>query len=206
MINYTEFLFELVNSDRPSEYFEQIKHDNLISYLPELNSLINCIHDPVWHPEGDVWIHTLMVIDAAASLRHNFISDYDKCSFMLGALCHDLGKPYTTEYTDGRLRSLMHDQTGTIPTRILLNRLDIDEFMIDKVISYVQNHLIPIQLYKNQQNVSDKAILKLQSRIHIPDLVQLTRADHWGRTDYDAINRKCKSADWLLTRYNKIIH
>ena len=63
--------------------------------LPEMLPLIGCEQEPEWHPEGDVWIHTLMVIDRARESN----DDLDRprlLTVMLGAVCHDLGKPATT--------------------------------------------------------------------------------------------------------------
>ena len=84
--------------------------------LPELRPLVGCEQEPEWHPEGDVWVHTLMVIDEAR--RAN--GDLDRprlITVMLGAVCHDLGKPATTAFIDGRIRSLDHEQAGVEPTR-----------------------------------------------------------------------------------------
>lgn len=192
-------------SAKPSLDLENLRKINLIGYYPELNSLIGCIHDPIWHPEGDVWTHTLMVMDSAAELRESFSETKDKFAFMLGALCHDLGKPYANDYRDSRVRSIMHDQFGVFPTRSLLKKINItDQGICNKVESYVLNHLIPMQLYKSNGKVSDKAIKKLQERIHIPDLAQLTRADHWGRIDDEATTKTCPPADFILERYNQI--
>ena len=71
---------------------------------PELKALVGCPQEPEWHPEGDVWVHTLMVVDQARAR----IDDLDRgpaVAMMLGALCHDLGKPATTAVIDGRIRS-----------------------------------------------------------------------------------------------------
>src|SRR5690606_10395458 len=79
--------------------------------LPELEPLVGCPQEPEWHPEGDVWTHTLLVVDEAR--RRN--GDLDRprlASVMLGAVCHDLGKPATTAVVDGRIRSLGHEEAG----------------------------------------------------------------------------------------------
>jgi tRNA nucleotidyltransferase (CCA-adding enzyme) len=205
MINVIEMLNFLEFSNKPSEYFQKLKYENNVGQFPELNSLIGCLHEPFWHSEGDVWIHTLMVVDVAAEIRHNFTTQTDRIAFMLGALCHDFGKPYTNQYDKGKIRSIMHDQYGEVPTDTFLSKLNISDYSIrDKVQSYVRHHLIPMQLYKSEGRVSDKAIRKLQDKIHIPDLVLLTRADHWGRNDEEAIKKLCPAADYLLDRFIKL--
>ena len=83
--------------------------------LPELRPLVGCPQDPEWHPEGDVWVHTLLVMDQARAAN----GDLDRprlTAVMLGAVCHDLGKPATTALIDGRLRSPNHEQAGVAPT------------------------------------------------------------------------------------------
>lgn len=203
MFIINELLIELFESQKPSEFLTYLRHENIIGRIPELNALIGCIQEPLWHPEGDVWTHTLLVVDVAAELRNYFTDITEKHAFMLGALCHDFGKPYTNNYDNGKIRSLMHDQYGFLPASKFLSRFDLPSAVCDKAHLYISKHLVPMQLYKNRGQVSLSAIRRLQSKIHIPDLVQLTRADHWGRTDEDSINRVCRSADWLLERYKE---
>lgn len=67
--------------------------------FPELQALMGCPQDKIWHPEGDVWTHTIMVVEEAAKLRtgdreHDLV-------LMFAALCHDLGKPATTTFEVG---------------------------------------------------------------------------------------------------------
>ncbi|MBS1787256.1 MAG: CCA tRNA nucleotidyltransferase [Acidobacteria bacterium] len=63
---------------------------------PELHALSGCPQDPAVHPEGDVFIHTGMVLDEARKLIDD-LSRPKQLAVMLGALCHDLGKPATTK-------------------------------------------------------------------------------------------------------------
>src|SRR5207253_7912456 len=89
---------------------------NVIDQLfPELRSLVGCPQEPEWHPEGDVWTHTLQAVDEAAKL----IGDLPKpqqLTVMLAVLFHDLGKPSTTEMINGRIRSFNHEEAGYAPT------------------------------------------------------------------------------------------
>ncbi len=81
---------------------------------PELHALIECPQDPEWHPEGDVWIHTLMVVDGARQ-RIDDLPMPKQNAVMLGALLHDVGKPSTTAFEDGRIRSRGHEAAGVPP-------------------------------------------------------------------------------------------
>src|SRR4030095_14588436 len=90
-----EFEKLLLQAERPSIGFSYARELGVIhQLLPEMESLYDCPQDSEWHPEGDVWVHTLMVIDQARTLN----SDCDRprlATIMLGAVCHDLGKPAT---------------------------------------------------------------------------------------------------------------
>lgn len=198
-----ETVKQLMQSEKPSSYFHYLKSKNKISLFPELLALAITPQDTIWHPEGNVWTHTLMVIDVAAEFRETFENENEQLAFMLGALCHDFGKPYTTIAKDGRLKSPMHDFMGLLPTKNYLIRLGISE-LYEKVAVYVLEHLKPIQLYKNRQRVTDAAIIRLSKRIDIMNLYKLGAADHWGRTDYEAKNRLYPAGDWLLNKYLSI--
>ncbi|MFT3745831.1 MAG: HDIG domain-containing protein [Pyrinomonadaceae bacterium] len=92
--------------------------------FPEMQALVGVPQEPAWHPEGDVDVHTLMVVDEARKL----IDDLDharKIAVMVGALAHDFGKPPTTEFVDGRIRSRGHDEAGVEPTLRFLDTLGI---------------------------------------------------------------------------------
>ena len=115
----------LLGAERPSVGFALALELGVVDrLLPELRPLVGCDQEPEWHPEGDVWTHTLMVIDQARRLN----GDLDRpglITVMLGAVCHDLGKPSTTALIDGRIRSLNHEEAGVAPTLALLDRLNI---------------------------------------------------------------------------------
>jgi tRNA nucleotidyltransferase (CCA-adding enzyme) len=160
--------------------------------------LIGCEQEPEWHPEGDVWTHTLMVIDRARALN----GDLDRprlLTVMLGAVCHDLGKPATTAFIDGRIRSLDHEQAGVEPTLSLLDRLNvhtIDSFDArHQVVGLVAHHLKPGMLHK-AGNVGDGAFRRLAQKVDLELLARLARADCLGRTGtFD-----CSAMDWFLAR------
>lgn len=205
-MNFYKNLYNfLIYENNPSEYLVFLKNKGFISNIPELQYLIGTPQDPIWHPEGDVWQHTLMVIDNAAVFRDEFYYQDDFAALMLGALCHDLGKPYTTYWDRGKWRSPKHDLIGLIPTTSLLNKIGVDDNISKKVLSYVLEHLHPMQLYKAKDNLSKQAIIKLNERISIPDLILLSIADHFGRTTEDAINKEAPHCQWLVSKYIEII-
>ncbi len=171
----------------------------LRALFPEVQALIGCAQEPEWHPEGDVWVHTLLVVDEAARLaRQDALDDDETLRLVLSALCHDLGKPATTELDDGRIRSKDHEAQGEPPTRALLARAGAPHDVTDDVVALVREHLKPFHLFK--ERASDAAVRRLALRVPLPMLVRLARADHLGRTTSDALAREDRAGDWLLQK------
>lgn len=184
----------------PSAGLRVLERTNALRALfPEVAALIGCAQEADWHPEGDVWTHTLLVVDEAARLaRHDGLDDAEALRLVLAALCHDLGKPATTSFQDGRLRSKDHEAQGEAPTRALLARAGAPLDLVDDVVALVREHLKPFHLFKEQ--ASDAAVRRLALRVPLPRLVRLARADHLGRTTEDALAQDDPAGDWLLER------
>ncbi len=189
----------LLQAARPSIGFALALDLGAIDRLfPELRPLVGCEQEPEWHPEGDVWTHTLMVIDQTRALN----GDVDRprlITLMLGAVCHDLGKPPTTAVIDGRIRSLDHEQAGVEPALALLDRLNvhsIDGFDVrGQVIGLVAHHLKPGMFHK-AGNVGDGAFRRLAQKVDLELLARLARADCLGRSGgFD-----CSAMDWFIDR------
>lgn len=169
--------------------------------FPELATLVGCPQDPEWHPEGDVWTHTLLVIDRARALALAAGLDRPRTLAVLyGAVCHDLGKPLTTAFIDGRLRSPNHEPLGVPPAEAFLDRVhvhSIDGFDVRaQVLGMVQHHLAPGMWHKASSPVGDGAFRRLARKVDLELLALLARADCEGRTGaFD-----CTAMDWFLER------
>ena len=119
---------KLLFANRPSIGFALALDLGAVDKLfPELRALVGCAQEPEWHPEGDVWVHTLQVIDQAR-LRIDDLSRPERIAVMLGAVCHDFGKPATTAFIDGRIRSMDHEEQGVAPATAFLDRLNVQSF------------------------------------------------------------------------------
>ena len=92
----------LLKAPRPSVFFETLgQMEQLGVWFPEVQALIGVPQEPKFHPEGDVWNHTVLVLDRAAALRAQ--AEHPR-ELMFAALCHDFGKPDTTRRDDtGRI-------------------------------------------------------------------------------------------------------
>jgi tRNA nucleotidyltransferase (CCA-adding enzyme) len=196
---FEEFKKLLLQSAKPSLGFELLKTLGILKYFPELEALIGCIQEFEYHPEGDVWIHTLMAIDEMVQLKTN--DNFRDLYLMLAVLCHDFGKPATTQCVKGKIISHKHEKEGVKPTQSFLNRLTYDKKLIEKVIPLVENHLAPFQLYRDDS--SKKAIKRLAKRVNIEDLCLVAQADCKGRTIKD--KSQCDEAvHWLLTQAQEL--
>jgi tRNA nucleotidyltransferase (CCA-adding enzyme) len=185
---------------RPSIGFQLALDLGVIERVfPEIHALVGCQQEPEWHPEGDVWIHTLLVIDQARTR----IDDLDRARqivVMLGAVCHDLGKPLTTACIDGRIRSIDHEQAGVAPSVAVLDRLNIhsiDGYDVRKqVLGIVAHHLKPGMFRQSPTPVSDGAFRRLAEKVDLEMLARVAKSDCLGRTGYF----DCSAMDWFLER------
>ena len=152
--------------------------------FPELDALVGCPQEPEWHPEGDVWVHTLLVVDQAR-MRIDDLDHPRQVALMLGALCHDLGKPPTTAFIDGRIRSLDHEEQGVGPSIALLDRLNVHSLqgfdVRREVLGMVANHLKPGMFAKAQPPVGDGAYRRLAQKVDLELLARVAKADCEGR-------------------------
>ena len=151
-----------------------------IRYFPELEALVGCAQDPHWHPEGDVWNHTCLCLDAFA--RHRTGDPDEDLVVGLAVLCHDFGKPATTRWdpVKKRLRSLGHDEAGVGPTLSFLRRLTNEERLLREVPPLVQCHMRPFAMWKDR--AGDAAIRRLAVKVgRIDRLLRVAQADDAGR-------------------------
>ena len=131
----------LLKADRPSIFFESLRAmDQLDVWFPELKQTIGLEQDPVFHPEGDVWTHTMEVIDRAAAFRDRVSGPY---RFMLLALTHDLGKIVTTEVVKGRIHAYEHETKGMPLVEAFMERLIGEKDVKNYVYNMVPLHMRP---------------------------------------------------------------
>jgi tRNA nucleotidyltransferase (CCA-adding enzyme) len=177
----------LLKARRPSLGLALMKAwDMLAAIAPELLPLEATPQDAEWHPEGDVWTHTLQVVDEARALLADLDDDRPRqLATMLGALCHDLGKPATTRFEDGRIRSRGHEDAGLPPTISLLDLWNVHTLLgydvRTQVLGLVAHHLKPGQLYDERDRVGDGAIRRLARKCEPDLLYRVAKADCLGR-------------------------
>lgn len=178
----------LLKSRKPSVGLEAVKNLDVAKYLhPELTALMDCPQEPEWHPEGDVWTHSCMVTDVASEIvRRENLADDSAWTTLLGALCHDFGKPATTRKDpDGRIRSQYHSEKGARPASSFLKILRVNEDTEKKVCNLVLEHLNPLYLYKHRDEIRPATVRRLAVRLFpasFDELLYVAEADYFGRT------------------------
>jgi tRNA nucleotidyltransferase (CCA-adding enzyme) len=201
---WAEFEKLLLLAARPSLGFAFARETGIVARLvPEMEALAGCAQEPEWHPEGDVWTHTLMVIDEARR-RIDDLPRSAKIAVMLGAVCHDFGKPATTAFFDGRIRSHNHEEAGVAPARALLDRLNVHAIdgrdVRAQVFGLTAHHLKPGSWHKVRGEVGDGAFRRLAQKVDLELLARLAEADCIGRAgEFD-----CSAMAWFLERARRL--
>ncbi|MFU8848017.1 MAG: CCA tRNA nucleotidyltransferase [Opitutales bacterium] len=173
-----------------------LKDCGWLPYFPELEALVGCEQDPKWHPEGDVWTHTLHCLDAFAA--HRTGDDWEDLVVGLAVLCHDFGKP-DTSYTDetGRIRSPRHDVEGVPVAQRFLERLTRQKKIFEQVLPLVEQHMRPLALYRD--GAGDSAVRRLAARVKRVDrLTRVAHADKYGRPPIQPDG--FPEGEWLLKK------
>jgi tRNA nucleotidyltransferase (CCA-adding enzyme) len=199
----------LLKAAKPSIGLHYFYDLGLADHLfPELVALVGVPQEPEWHPEGNVDIHTLMVVDEARKL----IDDLEfakQVTVMLGALCHDFGKPATTQFFDGRWRSYAHDEAGVEPTLSFLDKLGI--FTLDgydvrsQLVQLVRYHLTPGMFYKSKPG--DGAFRRLARKVEPDLLYRVAKADSLGRNPEWLPKEKwfkAEAQEWFIERMREL--
>lgn len=182
----------LMRAMRPSMGLEVLNNAGIIdAYYPELAALRGSQQEFEWHPEGDVWIHTLAVVDAAKDIVER--NQLDPCAarvVVLAALCHDLGKPPLAQVVEGRVRSPGHDTGGVEPTVAFLTRIGARKKDVEMVSNLVREHIWPTSIYLNQRGLQSRknrvtagAFRRLAKRLHpatMEMLIHVVEADGLG--------------------------
>ena len=182
----------LLKAKKPSIFFKELRNvDQLGFWFPEVKALIGVPQNKAHHQEGDVWNHTMLVLDEAAKRR---AKTSNQIAFMLSALCHDFGKAVcTVKDTDGRVRAIGHEKLGLPLVQAFLSRLASGKKVVNFVLNMVELHQQPNQIANDKARV--KASNKMFDKSISPkDLVSLSVCDGLGK-----IPAK-ENQDFLLNR------
>jgi tRNA nucleotidyltransferase (CCA-adding enzyme) len=179
-----EFEKLMDKSSRPSLGFRWLAAiGRLKEILPELAATMGVPQEASWHPEGDVFEHTMQAIDAAACLSYE--TDEQKKLVVYAALCHDLGKATMTQKIDGRWRSIGHDVEGAAIAPRMLARIVQNKDFIKDIALLVRYHMVPFQLVDSEADFASYKRLakKIGPHVSLKLLAMVALADKRGRND-----------------------
>ncbi|MDO5517032.1 MAG: HDIG domain-containing protein [Clostridium sp.] len=167
----------LLNDKKPSLYLEKLLKEGVLKKYPfsVIGDLRTVEQNPKYHPEGNVFNHTMMVVDEGAENRDK---SHNKRAYMWGLLLHDIGKKPTTKMRKGRLTSYNHDTVGKEMARKFLEYFNEDEKFIEEVTGLVRWHMQSLFVAKNS---SFKNIDEMLNDVDKNEIVLVAMADRLGR-------------------------
>lgn len=157
----------------------------LAEVLPEVAALKGCQQPPQFHPEGDVFVHTRIMLELLAPE----VPD----SVFLSVLFHDIGKPPTFSVDEtGRIRFSGHDAVGAEMTRQVMQRLRFPNEEIDRVVAAVANHMI----FKDVTKMRVSRLKRFMARPDFDREIELHRVDcessHGDLSNVDFLREKAE--------------
>jgi tRNA nucleotidyltransferase (CCA-adding enzyme) len=164
---------------KPSMGLNFLRDCGWTKFFPELHAMIDVKQDPQWHPEGDVWVHTLECMDVFASERLN---DRDEDLIVgLAVLLHDLGKAETTKVeADGRIHAYGHEAASEPLAKKFLDQITRETKLLEEILPLVRWHGQPYELWKTQSG--DASVRRLAKKVtRIDRLIRIDSADRQGR-------------------------
>lgn len=191
---FEEMDVHLLEDDRPSEYLEKISETELFLHFPFdlLHRMKKTKQSPKYHPEGNVWIHTLMVVDEAARRRGE---STDPRVFMWAALLHDIGKTETTRMKHGKITSYNHDREGERLAKEFLEIFLDDEEFIRAVCGLVRYHM---QILFVAKKMAFAELDEMKKRVDIREVALFGLCDRLGRDGVDVEREKESIRGFLM--------
>jgi len=168
-------------SKHPSYGLKALAESGWLTRYSELEPMMGCEQEPHWHPEGDVWEHTLQVCDQAANLcTRNELDDETRTLLVLSSLCHDVGKPDTSFVNDeGRICSPGHAEVGVDISRAFLQKIATPLRLTELILPLVKEHITHLH-----GEPTERAVRRLADRL-VPANIELwemlVEADASGR-------------------------
>lgn len=178
---YLEIGNHLLQDEQPSVYLNTIYSDPLFQQYPfdMLYQLRRTEQSPQHHPEGNVWNHTMLVIDEAAMVRSR---SSNANVFMWAALLHDIGKPDTTKIRKGRITAYEHDKVGAELSKKFLLEFTDDHPFIEQVSALIRYHMHILYVLKH---LSFGDVQGMRRNTDINEVALLGLCDRLGRTNCD---------------------
>jgi len=178
---FTEWKKFLLKSEKPSKAIMIMKEIGLLEKnFSEISNLINIKQDPKWHPEGDVFVHTLMVLNEMSKLlKESKLNENDKVALLFAAITHDFGKVKTTKLINGKITSHNHEREGVEIAKNFMKKITNEKDVIEKVLLLTEFHLFPLIAIDGKIKLS--TFKKIHKKIDLELLAIMAVADKKGR-------------------------
>ena len=176
---YEGLSFILLQTAKPSVFFNALREKNqLHEKYPELQRMIGVPQNEEWHQEGDVWNHTMLVLDMAVSTGYRDRAS-DPFGFMIAILCHDMGKVECTEKINGKYHAYNHEEFSGPIAKPFLDRMGLSPKRKDYILNLVELHMKPHHTFTANSKI--KKTNKMFYEAKEPyDLVLLAACDSEG--------------------------
>lgn len=174
---FEEIEEHLLTDEKPSIFLNKIKDEGRLDVKPfaDLKKLEEMQQSPKHHPEGNVWIHTMMVVDEGAKYRDKV---NDKKAFMWCLLLHDIGKGKTTRFRKGKWTSYDHDKAGEDEGRKFLEFFIDDKDFVFKVSKMIRYHMHLLYIMNNLPFTDMEGLKKYVDK---NDISYVFLSDRFGR-------------------------
>lgn len=164
-----EELMKMLDKSEPRKMMDLLLHTGLMEeILPEVAATKGCKQSPIHHPEGDVWEHTVIVMEQLVE---------ESALLKLAAMLHDIGKVPCFKIEDGKIKSHGHDKAGAEMVDSIMRRLKFSNEEREHVVALVRDHMKVHEVKKMKKST----MKKLLSASHADDLIKLGKADSFGR-------------------------
>lgn len=160
--------------------------------IPEIEPMAGCEQPPNFHPEGDVFVHTAMVLDEARRAWHELRGPQagdPPPELALGALLHDVGKPPTFSVTD-RIRFTEHQKVGARMAEAICQRLRLSTATREQVVALVENHMRFMEVRRMKRSTLRRFLALPRFDEHLA----LHRADCMGSNGFTENYDFCRAA------------
>lgn len=180
----------LLKAKKPSVFFNSLYECEQTKWFKEVYTLKGIKQDSEYHPEGDLYMHTMSVLDQAGGLFPTGIDNPDRyLPFMLSALCHDFGKVNTTEINSkGRLCALNHEITGIPIANDFLGRIYNNKGFIKYVDNMIKYHMKAHSCFNNRSKTKTTNLM-FDKLLYPKDFILLVYADSTGH-DLDNLDNR----------------
>ncbi len=179
-------ILKIITQSNPGHGIRMLSESGLLKYvLPDVEVMRGVEQPPEFHPEGDVFVHTCMVLDKLFENQEGVVSP----ELAMGALLHDVGKPPTFSVSD-RIRFNGHDRLGADMSKSICKDLKFSNKQIEIIYALIKEHLKFKDVFKMKKSTLKRFIGMPHFEEHMALHLADCQASHGMTAAYDFIMEK----------------